>query len=1010
MKLLRVLISVFLLALAIPAFANITSTTNRTGPYTTLSLPATLSVVFPFQQASDLLVLNLGQGGTTNDPAVVLTLNSDYTVTGGGYNVATNMQSGNVVVVGTGAHLVVAGDQIVILRNVPVNQLSSLTSGILTAAAIEKALDKQATVSQQLTETVSRGIRFEQGETLDGTLVRNARAGKLLGFDANGNISYSTGGGGGGGTQYTAGSGLLLNSNVFSVNPILALTTLTVVNPIVGSVTGNSATATALQNSRTINGVGFNGTANITVAASAATLTGTSLASNVLSSSLTSVAAGTIGSMAVQNAGSVAITGGAISNASVTGLAAPTNPNDAATKAYADSISAGITPRTGVLVATTANIALNAPQTIDGVAVIAGNRVLVKNQAAPAQNGIYDVAAGAWTRSSDSNTAAKLLFGYYYFVSSGATQVATSWFIQTPPAVLGVDPVVFSQFSASASYTAGTGLNLASNQFSIAANQSALNITSSAFNGTVGATTPSTGVFTQTTTTGNTYASNLVLKGGQVDEQATNGLGSVDINFDGYAGGTTQFRNMNIYDGKNGLVGTFTGQTKSLNVVGGINSTTIGATTPATIQFTTASSSSNANLRTTKGNLHLIVNVRDYGAVGDGAADDTAAINAAIGALANYSSLFFPAGNYKITGSLTGFTGLSYIRVYGDNARIFSNVTGAAGNTFVADATCSFINFDHLSIVGSATIRGSGIHIRLYSSYSSVTNCYLQGCSDFAIHCNNTGCRIENNTIVAPLGDGIHFGEAKNFVCVGNNISGTGDDGIGIIADTAGLNPERGVVVGNHIYNTGSAGIRINEVNDLLVEGNTIETTPGSGIEVNRYTSTTFYNARVHIKGNKLVGTQTTLGPRGAIIMDFCNESSVTENEVYDPANGSGISFLDFNDLVIRGNTIRGSPTRAIASDDTTTLNVAVNWYGLIVDANVIQWNQANEAIYAVPAGGITINNVLITSNVANQLPAGNWIFYNRVTTGKVGNNTSRDGLAVAAGGTVAGVTAFNNN
>lgn len=183
MKFIRLVLSLVLLAAAFPALATITPTTNRVGPYTCTSLPATLSVTFPYQASSDLLVLDLGQSGTSNDPPVVLTLNSDYTVTGGGYNSSTVMQSGNVVVVGTGAHSVQTNDQIVILRNVPVNQTTSLVSGILTAATIEKALDKTATISQQLTETTGRALRFEAGETLDGVLERSARAGKLLGFD-----------------------------------------------------------------------------------------------------------------------------------------------------------------------------------------------------------------------------------------------------------------------------------------------------------------------------------------------------------------------------------------------------------------------------------------------------------------------------------------------------------------------------------------------------------------------------------------------------------------------------------------------------------------------------------------------------------------------------------------------------------------------------------------------------------------------------------------------------------
>jgi hypothetical protein len=65
-----------------------------------------------------------------------------------------------------------------------------------------------------------------------------------------------------------------------------------------------------------------------------------------------------------------------------------------------------------VRAATTANITLTAPQTIDGVAVIAGNRVLVKDQTTTSQNGIYVVAAGAWTRPADADTSAKMAGGF----------------------------------------------------------------------------------------------------------------------------------------------------------------------------------------------------------------------------------------------------------------------------------------------------------------------------------------------------------------------------------------------------------------------------------------------------------------------------------------------------------------------------------------------------------------------------------------------------------------------
>lgn len=155
----------------------------------------------------------------------------------------------------------------------------------------------------------------------------------------------------------------------------------------------------------------------------------------------------------------------------LTGLAAPVNSSDAAPKSYVDSISAGIVPRTAVVVASTVNLTLSGTQTIDGHATLVGERVLVKNQGTTSQNGIYDCAAGAWSRSSDSNTAATLKFGYYYFVSTGTTQGSTGWTITTAPTVLGTDPVVFGQFSASTTYTAGSGLTLGGNAFSVNAAQ-----------------------------------------------------------------------------------------------------------------------------------------------------------------------------------------------------------------------------------------------------------------------------------------------------------------------------------------------------------------------------------------------------------------------------------------------------------------------------------------------------------------------------------------------------------
>lgn len=119
-----------------------------------------------------------------------------------------------------------------------------------------------------------------------------------------------------------------------------------------------------------------------------------------------------------------------------------------------------------VRVATTANIVLSGEQTIDGVAAITDDRVLVKDQADLTLNGIYDVALGAWSRSTDANTGAKMLQAIVP-VEEGTVNHDTAWVCTTnAPITLGVSNISFQQLSE-ITYTAGTGLQLIGTQFSI---------------------------------------------------------------------------------------------------------------------------------------------------------------------------------------------------------------------------------------------------------------------------------------------------------------------------------------------------------------------------------------------------------------------------------------------------------------------------------------------------------------------------------------------------------------
>jgi phage-related tail fiber protein len=154
-------------------------------------------------------------------------------------------------------------------------------------------------------------------------------------------------------------------------------------------------------------------------------------------------------------------------SATITGLASPTNDSDAATKGYVDALAQGIDAKASVVAATTANITLSGAQTIDGISIVAGDRVLVKDQSTASNNGIYLCATGSWTRTTDADTYAELVAAFT-FVEKGTTN-ADSGFICTIDAggTLGSTSITWAQFSGAGQITAGDGLTKTGNTLNV---------------------------------------------------------------------------------------------------------------------------------------------------------------------------------------------------------------------------------------------------------------------------------------------------------------------------------------------------------------------------------------------------------------------------------------------------------------------------------------------------------------------------------------------------------------
>ena len=152
----------------------------------------------------------------------------------------------------------------------------------------------------------------------------------------------------------------------------------------------------------------------------------------------------------------------------ITNLATPTADTDAATKGYVDGIAQGLDPKASCVAASTANIAtLSGLLTIDGITLVAGDRILVKNQSTASQNGIYVASASSWTRATDMDAWTEVP-NAFTFVEQGSTQADTGWVCTSNAGgTINTTAINFVQFSGAGTYLAGTGLTLSGSTFSI---------------------------------------------------------------------------------------------------------------------------------------------------------------------------------------------------------------------------------------------------------------------------------------------------------------------------------------------------------------------------------------------------------------------------------------------------------------------------------------------------------------------------------------------------------------
>jgi hypothetical protein len=393
---------------------------------------------------------------------------------------------------------------------------------------------------------------------------------------------------------------------------------------------------------------------------------------------------------------SVTLTSGTITTA-------PSSSNDIVNKSYADSIAAGINFHAACNYATTAALAANTynngtggvgatlTANANGALVVdsytfvspgdLNKRVLVKDEATGANNGVYTVtqvgdASNPYilTRATDFDTAGsgvdQIDQGDFFLVISGTVNANTSWVQQTPlPITVGTTALVFIEFAAVQTYTAGTGLSLITNQFSIT------NIGTAGTYGSASTvpvfTTNAQGQVTGVTNTAIAIAGSAVT--GNITGNAANVTGIVAV-----ANGGTGTATPALVAGTNvSITGTWPNQTINSSNPGG-TVTSVAATVPAFLSVTGSPITSSGTLAISYSGTALPIANGGTGATASGAAFN------ALSPITSTGDLII--GNGTNSATRLGIGANNYVLTSNGTTAVWAVASGS-GATIVNDTT-----------------------------------------------------------------------------------------------------------------------------------------------------------------------------------------------------------------------------------------------------------------------------------------------------------------------------------
>ena len=647
-------------------------------------------------------------------------------------------------------------------------------------------------------------------------------------------------------------------------------------------------------------------------------------------------------------------------------------------KGYVDAVATGLQPHEAVKAVTTGQTTLSGEQTVDGIALVAGDRVLVKNQSTASQNGIYVVDAGAWTRATDFNddpTGFEVKSGDIVPVLSGDTQAATIWILTTPdPITVGTTDLIFTLFSRSLNYIGGDGISITQG--------TGLNQTIA-----VDLVTNSALCFnaTQLSVASTIAGIGLSWSGGTINANAiSDGVAGISVRVDG-----SDNLVVNAADINTALGGVLSGSTNGLTDANGV--VCLGGT------LTTATTLIGTDTNSFTYQDNAVTNKRGILYAGDYSATYVARSLVDAGFVTGLTS--------NITTNLNTFTGETRPIIDAAITGVTNGLTKIGNHNAVLGGT----------LTGNTVFTGtaSNFHLQYAADYSSAFSARSIPDVNFVTGQTSTaGIQTANNGLT-KLGTNVVWG---GDLTGDTYIDGNGTVGILTINDINSITISTTGAVNDigGFFNVDTTGILIEATNNLTT-GTILDMGVDNTFVISTYNSGTFVGAvyggdyENNFVPRSLVTKQYVTGITSGIQEDIIEISGVTVNAITGATNGLtkvGRNATLGGDLT--GNTvINGMGTHSLGLGASGSLLTALNVHATSTNLN----STLNVTGNTIIGGTLTLNtvstgtasdNVLLidSSNLVKQIPASE---FGNITGAT--NGTCVNGRNVVLGGALTGNT-----